>query len=172
MKVLLVFLICLFCYGVDAFGANHRSVKTSIDTSAIIKKIQSDFSAINKQLKLYRKKTRDAPGMSAEGGEVTGYYDKNILKKIHCTFYGEMGKAEVDYYLNGQGLFFVFRKETLYDKPIYLKDFKVKNTVETLYYLHRAKVIKNIARPNTSTMLSYNEIRNGLKQVLYILNAK
>jgi len=172
MKGLLVFLICIFCYGVDGFGAHHHSIKTSIDTPAVIKKIQLDFAAINKQLRHYKKKTKDAPDMSAEGGEVTGYYDKNILKKIHCVFYGETGRAEEDYYLNNKGLFFVFRKEIFYDKPMYLKDSKIKSTVEIRYYLYGAKVIKSIEKPKTSTMLSYNEIKEELKQILNILNKK
>jgi hypothetical protein len=172
MKGLLVFLICIFCYAGDGFGSHHRLIKTSTDTSAIIKKIQLNFSEINKQLKHYKKKIKDAPDMSAEGGEVTGYYDKNSLKKIHCTFYGEMGRAEEDYYLNSKGLFFLFRKETFYDKPMYLNDSKIKNTVETRYYLHGNKVIKSMAKPNTSTTLSYREIEEALKQILGILNAK
>jgi hypothetical protein len=167
-----VFLICIFCYAADGFSTHHPSIKTSMDTPAIIKKIQSDYSAINKHLKLYRKKTKDASDMSAEGGEVTGYYDKNSLKKIHCIFYGEMGRAEVDYYLNGEHLFFVFKKEIFYDKPMYLKDFKIKNTVETRYYIHGNKVVKSIAKPSTSTILSYSEIEEGLKQILDILNKK
>lgn len=172
MKGLLVFLICMFCYGAFGFSAHNSSIKISIDTPALIKKIRSDFSAINKQLKLYRKKTRDALEMSSEGGEVTGYYDKNILKKVHCIFYREMGKTEVDYYLNSKGLFFLFRKEIFYDKPMYQKDFKIEHTTETRYYLHGAKVIKSIAKPNTSTILSSNKIKEDLKQVLGILNTK
>ena len=158
MKGLLVFLICMFCYGINGFGAHHHSIKILIDTPAVIKKIQSDFLAINNQLRLYRKKTRDAPDMSAEGGAVTGYYDKNSLKKIHSIFYGETGRAEVDYYFNSKGLFFVFRKEIFYDKPMYLKDAKIKNTNEMRYYLHRNNVIKSMAKLNTSAILSYNEI--------------
>ena len=172
MKSLLVFLICIFCYADDGFGSHHRLIKTSTDTSAIIRKIQSDFSAINKQLKHYKKKIKDAPDMSAEGGEVTGYYDKNILKKIHTVFYGETGRAEIDYYLNVRGLFFILRKEIFYDKPMYLKNSKIKNTVETRYYLHGNKVIKSIVKPSTSTILSYNEIEEAVKQIVSILDAK
>lgn len=172
MKGLLLFLICMFFYGVYSFRASHHSFKTSIDTPAVIRQIQSDFSAINKHLKFYRKKTKDAHNMSAEGGEVTGYYDKNILKKIHCTFYGEMGKAEEDYYLNSKGLFFVFRREIFYDKPMYLKDFKIKSTTETRYYLYYGKVIKSIAKLKTSTILSDQEIGGELKQIISILAEK
>jgi hypothetical protein len=169
MKGFLVFLICIFCYDVEGVNENHHSIKALIDTPVVIKKIQSDFSAINKQLWHYKKKAKDAPDMSAEGGEVIGYYDKNILKKIHCVFYGETGRAEVDYYLNSKGLFFVFRKEMFYDKPMYLKDSKIKNTNETRYYLYGAKVIKSIDKSKTSTLLSYNEIKEELKQILSIL---
>jgi hypothetical protein len=80
VKGLLLFLICMFFYGVDSFSASHHLIKASIDTPSVIRQIQSDFLAINKHLGLYRKKIKDAPDMSAEGGVVTGYYDKNILK--------------------------------------------------------------------------------------------
>jgi len=172
MKGFLVFLICMFCYGINGFGAHHHSIKISIDTPAVIKKIQSDFSVINKQLRHYKKKAKDAADMSAEGGEVVGYYDKSIIKKVQCVFYGETGRTEVDYYLNNKGLFFVFRKEMFYDKPIYLKDSKVKNTNEIRYYLYGTSVIKSIGKPRTSTLLSYNEIKEDLKQILNILNKK
>ncbi|ARS38678.1 hypothetical protein CA265_02890 [Sphingobacteriaceae bacterium GW460-11-11-14-LB5] len=172
MKGFLIFLICILYYGADGVCVNDRSIKALVDTPAIIKKIQTDFLAINKQLSLYRKKTKDAPGVSAEGGEVTGYYDKNTLKKMHCVFYGETGRAEVDYYLNNKGLFFVFRKEIFYDKPMYVKGSKIKNTVETRYYIHSNKVVKSISKPSTSVILSYNEIGDSFKQILSILNTK
>ncbi len=71
-------------------------------------------------------------------------------------FYGETGRAGVDYYLNNKGLFLVFRKQIFCDKPMYLKNFKIKNTNETRYYLYGAKLIKSIKKPNTLTSLSYN----------------
>jgi hypothetical protein len=172
MKGFLVFLIYLFCYSNDGFCTHHHSIKILIDTPVVIKKIQSDFSAINQQLRFYKKKVKDVPDVSAEGGAVTGYYDKNILKKIHCVFYGETGRAEVDYYLNNKGLFFVLRKDIFYNTPMYVKGSKIKNTVETRYYIDGNKVIKSIVKPNTSAILSYSEIEEGLKQILDILNTK
>lgn len=171
MKGLLIFLICIFYYSDNTFIAGDNPIKISIDTPGIIKKIQSDFLKINKDLNLYRKKSREAFGFSAEGGNVIGYYDKNTLKKIHCTFYGEMGKTEADYYFNNKGLFFLYKKEVFYDKPMYLKDFKIKNLTEMRYYLYTTKVIKSIAKPNTPKILSYGEIEEELKQILNILNA-
>ncbi|GAA4198074.1 hypothetical protein GCM10022289_06260 [Pedobacter jeongneungensis] len=172
MKQLLIFLICIVCYNDNGFAIEKNPPKFSIDTSAIIKKIKSDFLAINKQLSLYKKKKRPAFGFSAEGGEVSGYYDKSNLKKIHSIFYGEMGKTEADYYCNNKRLFFLYKKEFSYDKPMYLKDSKVKKTIETRYYLNGDKVIKSIAQPGTSLMLSYDEIKEEFEQIINILNEK
>ncbi|QDW23783.1 hypothetical protein FFJ24_002660 [Pedobacter sp. KBS0701] len=171
MKRLLILLIAVICSSHNTFAVDKNPVNDDIDSMAIIKKIKSDFASINKKLKFYKKKKRDAFGMSAEGGEVTGYYSKGALKKIHCVFYGETGKAESDYYFNNSGLFFLYKKEVFYNKPISLKGFKIKSSIETRYYLFGDKVIKTIVKPNT-LVLSYVEIKAGLEQIMDILNEK
>ncbi|WP_431292363.1 hypothetical protein [Pedobacter sp. P26] len=171
MKRLLILLIVVICSSNNTFAVDNNPVNDAIDSVAIIKKIKSDFASINKKLKFYKKKKRDAFGMSAEGGEVTGYYSKGALKKIHCVFYGETGKAESDYYFNNSGLFFLYKKEVFYNKPISLKGFKIKSSIETRYYLFGDKVIKTIVKPNT-LVLSYVEIKAGLEQIMDILNEK
>ncbi|MCX2493364.1 hypothetical protein OQX63_07760 [Pedobacter sp. PF22-3] len=172
LKGLLILLTAVISSSHNTFSADKNPINNAIDSVAIIKKIKSDFASINKKLKFYKKKKRDAFGMSAEGGVVTGYYSKAALKKIHCVFYGETGKAEIDYYFNNKNLFFLYKKETVYDKPIYLKDFKIKNSIETRYYLFGNKVIKAIIKPNTSLVLSFAEIKAGLEPILGILNEK
>lgn len=171
MKRLLICLIALI-YSSNVFAASKSSINYTIDTSAVIRKIQSDFLSINKKLKLYKKKTKDAFGMSAEGGKVTGYYSKGLLKKIHCIFYGETGKVESDYYFNENGLFFLYKKEVFYDKPIYLKDFKTKNIVEIRYYLFDNQIIRKLTKSNTSSVLSFKEIKAELKPIMGVLNEK
>lgn len=172
LKGFLILLIAIICNSYNTFPAYKNSVNDTIDSVAVIKKIKSDFTLINNQLKFYKKKMKDAFGMSAEGGVVTGYYNKAALKKIHCVFYGETGKAEIDYYFNNKNLFFFYKKETVYDKPIYLKDFKIKNSIENRYYLSGNNVIKAIIKPNTSLVLSYAEIKAELQPILNILNKK
>jgi hypothetical protein len=171
MKRLLILLIAFICSSHNTFSADKNPINYAIDSVAIIKQIKSDFASINKKLKFYKKKNRDAFGMSAEGGEVTGYYSKGALKKIHCVFYGETGKVESDYYFNNSGLFFLYKKEIFYNKPISLKGFKIKSSIETRYYLFGDKVIKTMAKPNT-LVLSYVEIKAGLEQIMDILNEK
>ncbi|WP_293741704.1 hypothetical protein [uncultured Pedobacter sp.] len=172
LKRYLILLIAIICSSHNTFSADKNSVDTTIDSVTVIKKIKSDFTLINNQLKFYKKKTKDAFGMSAEGGVVTGYYNKGALKKIHCVFYGETGNTVADYYFKNKNLFFLYKKETVYDKPIYLKDFKIKNSVENRYYLSVNKVIKVIIKPNTSLVLSYEEIKAELKPILDVLNEK
>ncbi|MBB6239568.1 hypothetical protein HDC90_004221 [Pedobacter sp. AK013] len=172
MKRLLILLFVAICSSYNIFAADKNPIRNAVDSAALIKKIQSDFVLINKQLKFFKKKTKDAFGMSAEGGEVIGYYNKGVLKKIHCIFYGETGKAETDYYFNNKKLFFLYKKEFFYDKPMYLKDFKIKKTIETRYYLAEDKVIKAMVKPNASLVLSRTEIKEALKQVMDILNEK
>ncbi|MGN7986947.1 hypothetical protein ACTJKC_06395 [Pedobacter sp. 22226] len=171
-KRLLALLIAIICSSHNTFSAHKNPINYATDSVAIMKKIKSDFASINKKLKFYKKKKRSAFGFSAEGGEVSGYYDKSNLKKIHCIFYGEMGKTEADYYCNNKRLFFLYKKEFSYDKPMYLKDSKVKKTIETRYYLNGDKVIKSIAQPGTSLMLSYDEIKEEFEQIINILNEK
>ncbi|WP_412467840.1 hypothetical protein [Pedobacter sp. KLB.chiD] len=172
LKGLLILLIAVICSSPNAFAADKHPINDAIDSAAVIKKIKSDFTLINKQLKFFKKKTKDVSGMSAEGGIVTGYYSKGKLKKVHCVFYGETGKTETDYYLDNKRLFFLYKKETFYNKPIYLKDLKIKKSVEARYYLFGDTVIKIIIKPNTSLVSSIAEIKAELKQVMGILNEK
>ncbi|MGM9477550.1 hypothetical protein ACS5PU_14035 [Pedobacter sp. GSP4] len=170
MKGLYIFLIGIICYGIKDCAVDKSPVIVSTDTLLIIRKIQSDFLSINKQLKFFKKKSRSASGMSAEGGEVVGYYDKGAIKKIHCVLYGETGKSESEYYFNSKGLFFFYEKDFFYDKPMYLKDFKVKSVVEKRYYLYGNQVIKKIIKPNTQSVLSYPKIKEELMRVMNILS--
>jgi hypothetical protein len=172
LKGLLILLIAIIYSSSNTFAANKNPNNVAIDSVGAIKKIKSDFALINKQLKFLKKKTKDASGMSAEGGVVTGYYSKGELKKVHCIFYGETGKVETDYYFDNKNLFFLYKKETVYDKPISLKGFKIKNSTESRYYLFGGKVIRTIIKPSTSLLLSYSEIKAELEQVMTILNKK
>jgi len=172
LKGFLILLIATICSSHNTFAGDKTPINNTIDSVAAIKKIRADFTLINKQLKFFRKRTKDAFGMSAEGGVVTGYYSKGALKKIHCVFYGETGKTVADYYLNNKNLFFLYKKETVYDKPISLKGFKIKNSTEYRYYLSGGKLIKKIIKPNTSLLLSCSEIKAELEQIMALLDEK
>ena len=71
-KLLALLIAIIICSSHNTFSADKNPINNAIDSLAIIKKIKSDFASINKKLKFYKKKNRDAFGMSAEGGVVTG----------------------------------------------------------------------------------------------------
>ena len=172
MKEILIIFVCFFGLKNDRYKAADNLIMGKIDTAEVLRKICVDFEYINLHLKSYRKKYNETSEISSEGGVVTGYYDKASLKKIHGIFYGEMGKTEADYYFNDKGLFFIYKKEVFYDKPMYLKDFKVKGAIETRYYINAKKIIKSISKPAGSVVLAYKDMAQEVKQLVNILNSK
>lgn len=112
-----------------------------IDTAKVIATIKSQFTEINNNTQ-YRKVERTVLVKSSEGAELIGYYDKQDLKKMSVTFYGETGKVTTEYYLHKDQLVFVFEKESLYDKPMNETGSKVTNTKEHRYYFYNDTLIK------------------------------
>lgn len=165
----------LFLFGGFYFSKSVASFKTTpstlnIDTIAIINKIKLDFKKINANQKHYKKKNRDIFGLSAEGGEAISYYNGVELKKIQCVLFGEMGKAETDYYFNNNQLFFVYKKSYLYDKPMNIKNFKIKKMEENRYYINDKSIIKwligNRANMNLKILKSeYLTIYSELEEI-------
>lgn len=74
-------------------------------------------------------KVTPVEGESLEGGEATGLYQDNQLKKIILTLFGETGKMDIDFYFEqGKPIRFV-SKRSFYDKPIYEEGSKVERTL-------------------------------------------
>ncbi|MCX2486563.1 hypothetical protein [Pedobacter sp. MR2016-24] len=114
--------------------------RTAVDTAQLIKTIKAEYAAINNGS--FTKKKKDLSGLSAEGGELITYYKKLAVVKEHAILYGEMGKVEIDLYYNATGLFFVYKKETFYDQPMYVKGSKVKSLTQNRYYFHKGGMIR------------------------------
>jgi len=165
----------LFLFGSFYFSKSVASFKATpsilnIDTIAIINKIKLDFKKINDNQKRYKNKSYDVFGLSAEGGEATSYYEGVELKKIHCILFGEMGKVETDYYFNNNQLFFVYKKSYLYDKTMYIKNFKIKKTEENRYYINDKSIIRWVIgnKPNQNLKIlksEYSTIDLELKEI-------
>ncbi len=108
------------------------------DSTAVwVGKIRAEYARIN-SLKM-RTTKKDAEEQSTEGGEVTRYYDGNVLRKIVAVYYGESGRATCEYYfLNGQ-LAFAYYVDYNYDKPL---SGKVKSKEENRFYFHEHKLFQ------------------------------
>lgn len=148
IKIVSMAIVALFCLnGCRHSPANPVQPKVpvaavTLDTPAIVEQVKKQFAAINADLPTLIRQKKDLNGMSAEGGEVTGYYGKTGLVKLQAILYGEMGKAEIEAYFDQAKLFFYYKKETQYDKPIYEQGFKVKNTGAQRFYFYEGKVIR------------------------------
>lgn len=71
---------------------------------------------------------------------VTGYYDKNVLKKMTVEYSNGGGKATFDYYYNKDGLFYVQRSMFLYGKPAQSSDEAVVAAQADRYYFYKGKM--------------------------------
>lgn len=177
MKSTLTLITALLFIGVCSHGKpGSNTVSTGqpakTDTLKIIKNIKAQFSAINSGSNLYKKKERMVSGLSAEGGTVISYYNKTVLVKEHVILYGETGKVEMDLYFNKGALFFEYKSETTYDKPIYIKGYKIKSVEENRYYFHNAELIRwlgpgnKIVNPLSDKFKDKNKsLKESLKQI-------
>ena len=104
-----------------------------------IKAIRAKYAQIEKGLKTCRQVKRDLPGESAEGGELTAWFKDRSVTKLSATFFGEMGKADEEYYFWDSELIFVLRVESHYTEPM---SGVVKNKTEERFYFNDEKLIR------------------------------
>jgi len=108
----------------------------SIDTCSLIEETDKKIADTDNGLSNYKEVKRNLEGQSSEGGVIAAYYDKDTLKKIETSFYGEMGKAVTEYYWDENFLLFVRSTLWHYNRPIYLDNSEVKSMEENLYYFY------------------------------------
>jgi hypothetical protein len=120
-----------------AAGTSLQAADPAVEEK--IKSIRAKYTEIEKQLKDCREVKRDLPGESAEGGELTGYFNKSKLRKLSAKFFGETGKALEEYYFAENQLIFVLRVESRYTKPM---SGVVKNKTEQRFYFADGKLIR------------------------------
>lgn len=104
-----------------------------------IQTIREQYATINKSVKKYKSVKKKLSGLSAEGGELVAYFDGPKIMKIVATHYGESGKAVEEYYYWDDRLIFVFRKDSIYDKPM---SGKVARTEENRFYFGNDRLIR------------------------------
>ena len=104
-----------------------------------IKAIRAKYAQIEKGLKDCRQVKRDLPGESAEGGGLTAWFKDRSVTKLSATFFGEMGKADEEYYFWDSELIFVLRVESHYTEPM---SGVVKNKTEERFYFNDEKLIR------------------------------
>lgn len=127
---------------------NQSSLSSDFDDK--MEKIRANFKRINSiknwtvidSVELYN---------STEGGQAKFYFANKQLQKIEAVYYGESGKAVVEYYLLESKLSFVFRKEFRYNRPIYWNesgdekfDLEKSKIFETRSYFYKDSLFEQI----------------------------
>ncbi len=105
----------------------------------IIQDIRKKFQEINSRERSLKKVTKDILDESSEGGQADVYYDGDSLKKIIITHYGEMGKITMEYYIEDGSVFFIYTRQSTYDRPIYVKGSVVSRVEEDRCYFFLVK---------------------------------
>ena len=79
----------------------------------------------------------DLEGHSTEGGQVTVYRNaEKSYRVVDIWIFGEMGKVHASYWTDSNSKFIIVRwTDFEYDKPMYEKDFKTKETTHYLSYV-------------------------------------
>lgn len=129
MKII-YFLIILSISGCNtAFSVDNGDIPDNFDK---IDLFVSQTSKLTNSFRVIKKDILD--NSLSEGCELKGFFDLQGLRLIDVVFYGETSKIQERYYLKNEKLVFLEITEHVYDKPIYMKDFKVKHINKTKYY--------------------------------------
>lgn len=112
MKRLFILMAVSFLTIYFLHGQNHNK-------EMWIKDIRLKYSDIRMNLDSYTTDIIDIWGESAEGGEVTAYYDNEEIKLIKVIWYGETGKRQIEYYFYNEKLIFSFNQNFKYNRSIW-----------------------------------------------------
>jgi hypothetical protein len=104
-----------------------------------IPQIRSHYASINKLLPKFKKVKKELSGFSTEGGELTAYFDGPAVAKMVATYLGESGRATEEFYFWNGDLIFVFRKESMYDKPL---SGKIASSKESRFYFDKGRLVR------------------------------
>jgi hypothetical protein len=126
--------------------ANGSSVQAQPCTSQnAIQCIRQLYAAVQKQLPAYRSIQREFDGFSTEGGKLQAYLDGNKVRLIKASLFGETGRSDQEYYYTDtESLFFVFEKNSRYDRPFG----KVAHVYAARFYFHDGKLIRWLNNAN------------------------
>ena len=112
--------------------------------SAVISRVRAAVALIDRKASKYRRTKHDLKGFSLEGGELTGYFEGDSLRKLHARHFGESGRATEDYYFASGRLVFVLRVDEQWTLPL---SGKVRSRVEHRVYFENDRLIRHVRSP-------------------------
>ena len=144
-------------------SALFTSVVIKAQSPDPIQTIRRQYASINRNTAKYKKVKKDLMGFSAEGGELTAYFQGPSIVKITATFYGEMGRATDEFYYSDDKLIFIFRRQANYTAPL---SGKVVSTRENRYYFKDDKLIRWIDEDGKQVSTTAPEFAQGEARLL------
>jgi hypothetical protein len=116
-------------------------IESTEDDGQRIEKIKASFARINAIKKWDKVKTKNLEG-SSEGATATFYILSNEVQKIVCSYMSGTGKTTLEYYLENGQVFFVYEKETQYNRPIYYDKQMMEENGDTEYFDPNKSIVK------------------------------
>lgn len=126
---------------VCAADAQAQAVTATSGDPAAIARVRAEFAAIEREAPAYRRTTHDVMGFSLEGGELTGFYRGNELRKLHARLFGETWRGTEEYYFAGGQLIFVYVVHERYDEIL---SGRVQYRMEHRFYFDRGRLIRRV----------------------------
>jgi len=138
-----------------------------------IKDIETRYEHIRDNLEKYDSTMAYVFGASTEGGQVTGYSDRDSIKLWKVWLLGETYKRRIEYYFDSGQLFFVYHTNYRYNRPIYWDENRAKQnndtavfdaaktvTEEDRYYFYNGRLIlwTNALEQQVDSTLDYYKI--------------
>ena len=121
-RIIICFLLSLVC-----FTACKKKHEISV------KEIKQTVVKINSKLNDYTKHQVDDL-TSKEGGDITGYYRDEEVKKIYAQRFGTNSRVFTEYYFDDGLLIYILKQEYLYNKPNNYTEAVAKAKGDSVWY--------------------------------------
>jgi len=133
-----------------------------------ISEIKSLFKETLNNKSSYQYKSVDDFENSTEGGNLKGFYEQNELKLIEAFYYGHMGKAEQQFYVENDEVYFVFIKNFRYNAPPTVSEYDDNKTrlEEDRYYFWNNKMIRWINQNSEHVNVDSDAFQDKEKDML------
>lgn len=158
--------------------ACYQKIAFAQTTETLIANIKIKYGDTQKHISSYDTTIIEIWDESTDGGQATGYFDKEDLKLIIVWWLGETGRRKMEMYYDDGELFFALNSNYEYNRPYYYDDKMAKENNDTeifdpnktiiredRYYFHQGKLIrmldndKKMIDPSSSDFLkAKNEI--------------